>query len=164
MPPTEIVGLSLLIIAFILLLLELKVSGFGLLGIGGIAALVAGLILLFGLSGASLPFLILVTIPIVLLLAFMSYLTYKARKNRVVTGEAGMVGLEGRAETSLLPEGKVSVRGELWDAWSPIRIERGELVRVTGVRGLRLEVTTASPDRIPGRPISALPPEQETKT
>jgi membrane-bound ClpP family serine protease len=38
----------------------------------------------------------------------------------------------------------VIVRGELWDAWSPIRLERGQSVRVTGVRGLTLEVSAAS--------------------
>lgn len=154
MPPTIVFGIVFVIIAAVLLLLELKVSGFGLLGIAGIAALVAGLILIFGLSPASLPILLAVTIPLVILISMMAILTHRARKIKVSTGEAGMVGLEGRAETSLLPEGKVSVRGELWDAWSHVRIERGESVRVVGVRGLKLEVTASAPNRIPRRPIA----------
>ena len=63
-----------------------------------------------------------------------------------MTGDVGMIGLEGRAETDLLPEGKVFVRGELWDAVSVGRLERGHPVRVTGVRGLRLEVADAAAD------------------
>ena len=154
MPPTEVAGLSLLILAGLLLLLELKVSGFGILGISGLLAFIAGFILLFGLNPISFPILLASSAILILFFGIMSYLTYKAKKNKVVTGESGMIGLEGRAETSLLPEGKVSVRGELWDAWSPVRIEQGEQVRIVGIRGLRLEVTSASADRQPGQPLS----------
>jgi membrane-bound ClpP family serine protease len=66
-----------------------------------------------------------------------------------VTGDAGMIGLEGRTETALAPAGKVFVRGELWDAWSQLPLERGVPVRVVGVRGLKLEVTSAELDRRP---------------
>jgi membrane-bound serine protease (ClpP class) len=88
--------------------------------------------------------LIAAAIPLLALFSFLAVLAHRARYNKVVTGDAGMIGLEGRAETDLLPEGKVLVRGELWDAWSPMRLERGQPVRVTGVRGLLLEVAAAS--------------------
>lgn len=117
MPTADIAGILLILIAVVLLLLEVKIAGFGIIGIVGVAALIAGLVLLFGLSLSTLPLMIAIALPIIGLFVFMGFLTYKARQNRVVTGEAGMVGLEGRAETSLTPEGKVFVRGELWDAW-----------------------------------------------
>ena len=66
-----------------------------------------------------------------------------------------------RAESLLLPEGKVFVRGELWDAWSPTKVERGEPVRVVGVRGLRLEVAPASADHSFPRPVSAIPSDSD---
>lgn len=151
MGPTELAGIALLIAAVFLLLLEVKVPGFGAFGVVGLVALLAGLVMLLGLTVASLPLLVLLALPIVALFAFLAVLAHRARAIKVTTGEAGMVGLEGRAETALMPSGKVVVRGELWDAWSPVRLERGVPVRVTGVRGLRLEVTAISPDR-------ALPP------
>ena len=151
MGPTELVGVMLLIAAVFLLLLEVKVPGFGAFGVAGIVALVAGLVILLGLSLASLPFLIALALPVVVFFAFLAVLAHRARGMKVTTGESGMVGLEGRAETALMPSGKVVVRGELWDAWSPVRLERGAPIRVTGVRGLRLEVTAISPSH-------ALPP------
>jgi membrane-bound serine protease (ClpP class) len=141
MSSTEIVGIGLLGLSALLFLLEIKAPGFGLLGAGGLLALVAGLVALFGFSWATLPLLVALTLPLAALMIFMAVLAHRARRIKVVTGNAGMIGLEGRAETDLLPEGKVMVRGELWDAWSPVRLKRGAPVRVTGVRGLKLEVS-----------------------
>jgi len=54
-----------------------------------------------------------------------------------------MVGAQGIAKERLAPSGYVQVRGELWKAelmeGSP-PLEKGDRVRVEGVRGLRLVV------------------------
>lgn len=144
MTSPDLLGYGLLLLAAVLMLLELKTAGFGALGIGGVVALVAGLWLLLGASPFALPVLVGVAVPLIAIFAFLAVLAHRARRNKVVTGEAGMIGLEGKAETDLVPEGKVLVRGELWEAWSPIRLERGAPVRVIGVHGLRLEVSAAS--------------------
>jgi membrane-bound serine protease (ClpP class) len=156
MTSAELMGVLLLIIALLLFILEIKLSGFGLAGIGAIVALIVALILLSS-SWASLPFLLVGGVMLAGLFIFFAFLAHRATKNRVVTGEAGMIGLEGRVETALLPEGKVSIRGEIWDAWSPVRLERGEAVRVTGIRGLRLEVMAVKLERI-------LPPTSVVQT
>ncbi|MEW6736836.1 MAG: NfeD family protein [Acidobacteriota bacterium] len=163
MTPAELMGVILIILALVLFLLEIKAPGFGLAGVCGVMTLIGGLILLFGFSWASLPFLIAGAIFLTSLFAFLALLARRALKNRVVTGEAGMIGLEGHAETALLPEGKVSVRGEIWDAWSTVRLERGEPIRVTGIRGLRLEVTAAN-ERALARPVSAVPSQTDRNT
>jgi membrane-bound serine protease (ClpP class) len=51
-----------------------------------------------------------------------------------------MIGLMGRAETAIAPEGTIFVRGELWKARSKMNVARGESVRVTGMDGLTLDV------------------------
>ena len=54
-----------------------------------------------------------------------------------------MVGAQGIAKERLAPSGYVQVRGELWKAElmeSSPPLEKGERVRVEGVRGLRLVV------------------------
>jgi membrane-bound serine protease (ClpP class) len=163
MGPTELIGFALLFLAVILFLLEIKAPGFGALGVAGTLALVAGLIVLFGLTPATLPILIAIAVPLVGLCAFLAVLAHRARRLKVVTGDAGMVGLEGRAETQLAPEGKVFVRGELWDAWSPVRLEAGTPVLVTGVRGLRLEVTAALPDQTYPKLVSAVSTDTRDK-
>ena len=48
----------------------------------------------------------------------------RARRAKVETGTAGMVGEIGSAITALAPEGKVFVHGEYWDAVSPLPVSR----------------------------------------
>jgi membrane-bound serine protease (ClpP class) len=70
----------------------------------------------------------------------MVRLAVASRSAKVVTGNAGMLGLVGKAETAVARQGMVFVRGELWKARSETEIARGEPVRVTGIEGLTLVV------------------------
>jgi membrane-bound serine protease (ClpP class) len=156
MSPTELTGLALVILAAILFVLEIKTPGFGGLGVCGAIALVGGLCMMLGLS--ALPLAAAIAFPIIVICAFLATLARKARDERVVTGHDGMVGLEGRAETMLAPEGKVFVRGELWDARASMRLEPGTRVRITAVHGLRLDVTPASSEPTP---VSVVPYDED---
>jgi membrane protein implicated in regulation of membrane protease activity len=54
-----------------------------------------------------------------------------------------LVGIEGIAEERLAPTGYIRVHGELWQAEAvraDVSIERGEPVRIRGIKGLRLQV------------------------
>jgi membrane-bound serine protease (ClpP class) len=51
-----------------------------------------------------------------------------------------LIGEEGKADSDILPEGKVFVRGEYWDAWSDESIRQGDKIVVTAVEGMRLKV------------------------
>jgi membrane-bound serine protease (ClpP class) len=57
-----------------------------------------------------------------------------------VTGEQGLIGEVGVAQTQLSPAGKVFVHGELWDAISTMPISAGEQIVVRQVDGLTLRV------------------------
>jgi membrane-bound serine protease (ClpP class) len=81
-----------------------------------------------------------VVIPFGIIMTAMLRLAIKARRAKVTTGTAGMIGLTGRAATGIAPEGTVFVRGELWRARSNMNIARGEDIRVTGIEGLTLDV------------------------
>lgn len=152
MSPSELMGIGLVFVAFLMFALELKAPGFGILGVAGVIAVLGGMVLLFGASWATIPVLVAVALLLGSVFGSLAYIAHRARRNKVVTGESGMVGLEGRAESALAPDGRVLVRGELWDAVSPVRLERGHAVRVTGVRGLKLEVESAD------RAVHAFPP------
>jgi membrane-bound serine protease (ClpP class) len=67
-------------------------------------------------------------------------LALKAYKQKITTGEEGIVGEIGVARTALQPEGKVFVHGELWDAVSSTHVLAGERVQVRSVEGLLLQV------------------------
>jgi membrane-bound serine protease (ClpP class) len=81
-----------------------------------------------------------VSVPIGLITAFLMTLALKARRNKVVTGEQGLVGEIGVAQTGLSPQGKIFVHGEIWDAVSSMNVAAGERVVVRRVDGLQLEV------------------------
>jgi membrane-bound serine protease (ClpP class) len=63
-----------------------------------------------------------------------------SRSVKLDSQPAGLVGMRGRAESAIAPEGWVFVRGELWRASSRIPISAGQSVMVSGVTGLMLMV------------------------
>ncbi len=150
MLPINVTGVLLIVVAIALFVVEAKVQGFGILGLGGIVAAVIGSLILFDtpIPELRLPLslVLAVVIPFALILIVMVRLAFGARHTRVATGLAGMIGLRGRAETAIAPEGRVFVRGELWRARSQAKIAPGEDVRVVGVDGLTLEVDLAERD------------------
>jgi len=142
--PTRFAALALIVGAFVLFALEAKFATHGVLGIGGIAMMVLGALLL--VDGpipemrVKLVTALAVSIPLAVITVFLMTLVLQARKSKVVTGEQGLVGQVGEARSPLAPQGKVFVNGELWDAVSPLPVAAGEKVRVQGVDGLVLEV------------------------
>jgi membrane-bound serine protease (ClpP class) len=144
MLPINMLGVVLILVAIGLFVVEAKVGGFGVLGLGGIVAAVIGCLILIDVPNPELrlpPKLVLaVVIPFGVIFTFILRLAMKARRAKVATGTSGMIGLTGRAETAIAPEGIVFVHGELWKARSQMSIALGESVRVTGVDGLTLEV------------------------
>jgi len=142
--PTRFAALGLILGAFALFAAEAKFATHGVATIGGIALLTVGGLLLVD---APIPEMrvhlvtaLAVSIPLGLITAFLMTIALKARRNKVVTGTQGMIGETGVAQTSLSPQGKVFVHGELWDAVSSVDIPIGQLVVVRQVDGLILQV------------------------
>ena len=67
-------------------------------------------------------------------------LVFRAQISKPRTGEKGLIGEIGVVKSSLTPEGKVFVHGELWNATASKTVEEGTKVRVVGVDRLVLEV------------------------
>lgn len=72
-------------------------------------------------------------------LSTMIRLARRARRDKI-SPQSEMIGLTGRAQTSIGPEGMVFVRNELWPARSRFYIEAGQNVTVNGIDGLQLMV------------------------
>jgi membrane-bound serine protease (ClpP class) len=142
--PINYVGVLLILLALGLFVAEVKVQGFGVLGFGGIVAMVVGILILIdspdpavriGLSTAlsvALPFAVIF---IILLIALL-----KSMRQRALTGSDGMVGLTGAADSDIHHRGRVKVRGEYWAASSDRPIEAGKTVRVVSIENLAVRV------------------------
>ena len=142
--PTRYAALALIVAAFVLFALEAKFVTHGVLTVGGIVTLTLGALMLVDgpipQMRVHLYTALAVSIPLGLITAFLMSIAVRARRNKVVTGAQGLVGEIGVARTSLAPEGKVFVHGELWNALSSLPVGVGEMVVVRRIDGLRLEV------------------------
>ena len=142
--PTRFAALGLILGAFALFAAEAKFASHGVLTVGGIVLLTLGGLLLID---SPIPEMrvhfataLAVSIPLGIITAFLMSIALKARRNKVVTGEQGLVGENGVAQTALSPQGKVFVHGELWDAIASAPLPVGQLVVVRRVEGLTLHV------------------------
>jgi membrane-bound serine protease (ClpP class) len=146
--PVRFAAIVLILGAFVLFALEAKFATHGVLTIGGIALLVIGGLLLVDAPipemRVRLATALAVSIPLGAITAFLMSIAVRARRNKVVTGEQGLLGQIGITQTALAPRGKVFVHGELWDAVSPVNISAGERIVVRQIDGLVLQVEPIS--------------------
>ncbi|MGD8535408.1 MAG: nodulation protein NfeD [Candidatus Aminicenantes bacterium] len=144
--PINYVGLLLILLAIGLFILEIKIQSYGILTVGGIAAMVIGSIMLIPAPipelRPSLKFIIPMAVGLSLIFIFLIYIAIRAHLNRVHTGKEGLVGEIGVVQSALKPEGKVFVHGELWNAEADEDIPKGTKVKVLEVKkNLMLKVT-----------------------
>jgi membrane-bound serine protease (ClpP class) len=142
--PVNFIGLLLILLAFILFFLEIYITSYGLLSVGGIVSLLLGSLMLFqqGEAGMGIAWSVLIPAVLVISLFFLTVagLVVRSQMRRTLTGDAGMVGEQGEAYTDLKPEGQVFVRGEYWQAVSDKPLVAGDAVEVVKVVGLKLYV------------------------
>ena len=60
--------------------------------------------------------------------------------SKSISGEEGLIGEIGVAETPISPEGRVFIHGEIWKAESDLPIKKKEKVKVVKVEGLMVKV------------------------
>jgi len=146
--PINYVGLGLVLLAVILFILEVKVQSFGMLAVGGIAAMIIGSLMLIKAPidelRPSLRFILPVALGVSLIVLFLLTLVFRAHARRSFSGREGMIGETGTARTDLAPSGKVFVHGELWTAEAEQTVPAGGKVKVIEVlEGLKIKVGKA---------------------
>lgn len=142
--PFRSIALVLILSAFAFFVLEAKYQTHGVLGAGGMVLMILGGLLLID---GPIPEMrvkiwtaLAVSLPLGVITIFLMTIALKARRNKVVTGEQGMIGEVGIVCAPLTPSGKVFVKGELWDAVSPLNVEAGHKVVVRRIENLVLHV------------------------
>jgi membrane-bound serine protease (ClpP class) len=144
--PVSLAGVLLILLGVVLLILEVKVTSFGVLAVGGVSALFFGSLMLIDSPLPELQIGLRLIVPITLsisaILMFLVQLAVKAQKQRSVTGASGMIDELGQALTSFEPggAGRVQTHGEIWTATADEPISAGDRVRVVAVKGLLLTV------------------------
>jgi membrane-bound serine protease (ClpP class) len=144
--PVNFAGVLLILLAIALFILEAKFTSHGVLGLGGVVAMLLGALFLIRSpltpGGVSLGVALATTIPFALITIFLMRLVLASRKWKPATGQEELVGEEGITISGLTAgaEGLIRVHGELWRAISPQPVAEGGRVRVRSVEGLKLHV------------------------
>jgi membrane-bound serine protease (ClpP class) len=147
-------GLLLIAFGFALFFMEIFVTSFGILTVGGLAAFIVGSYMLIdenvpGYGEISRP-VIWTSAGLVMVSALIvGYLVVRTQRKTSSTGKTGLIGEIGAVRTALAPSGMVYVGGELWSAVAEglaegESIPAGTAVEVIAVDGLRLRVRQTS--------------------
>jgi membrane-bound serine protease (ClpP class) len=149
--PVNYAGILLIVLAIVFFIAEIKVISHGLLTIAGIISLILGSLMLFKTPEGKIGLALQVLIPTITAISgffvVVISLAVKAYMRKPKTGDQGILGELGRVKSSIAPgkPGKVFVHGEIWNARSEDTLEPYEVVEVTGVEGLLLNVKRRSP-------------------
>ena len=145
--PVNYAGILLIVLAIIFFIMEMKITSYGLLSVAGIISLLLGSLMMFKGTGPDFKLSWQVLLPTLILVSgffvFVAGLVFRAQMSKPRTGTKGLVGEIGIVKKALVPEGKVFVHGELWNARSDQEIDENEKVRIVNVVNLMLEVESA---------------------
>lgn len=154
MLPVNYAGLALIVLGFGLLAAEVLTPSFGVLGIGGVVAFIAGGLLLFDRDvpglGVPLPLLFGLAASSAAVVLLGGGMALRARRAPVVSGSEEMIGATGEVQTVEDGEAWAQIHGERWQVRSTKPLTPGQIVRVLSLQGLTLEVI----------PIDDMPPSQ----
>jgi membrane-bound serine protease (ClpP class) len=146
--PVNYAGILLIVLAMIFFIMEMKITSYGLLSVAGIVSLLMGSLMLFDTREVAMRVSWQVLLPTLALVSgffvVAAGLVFRAQKSQPRTGSDGLIGEIGVVSKKIDPEGKVLVHGELWLARANIPLNKGEKVRVVGVKDLAVEVEPIS--------------------
>jgi membrane-bound serine protease (ClpP class) len=148
--PINYAGVLLILVAIILFILEISVPSYGMLTVGGLAALGFGSLMLVD---TSVPYLqisrAIIAATMLVSAAFVTMVLYyvtRTQKTPFFSGREGLIGERGTAVTDIHEKGRVFVHSEYWSAFSQEPIVKEEAVEVVRMaENMRLEVRKVPP-------------------
>ena len=147
--PINYAGMALILLGVALMVGEAFQPSFGILGIGGVIAFVMGSIILIDtdVPGFGIDISVIVTFAATsaLMFIFVIGMAIKARRRKVVSGIEQLIGGEATVINDFDHKGTVNIHSENWNAVSDTPLHKGQQVRVTGIKGLTLEVGPLKP-------------------
>ena len=136
--PVNYAGLALMALGLALIAVELFVPSFGILGIGGIVAVVFGSVILFdgGIPGFEMNTGMIAGMGLgsALIFGAIVWLAARALRRPRLGGREGLVGQTAEAVDDFdHGRGRVHVQGEDWFARADEPVKRGDRVRITAM-------------------------------
>lgn len=143
--PVNYTAFALLILGIVFMIVEVIVSSFGIIGIGGIIAFVSGSIFLLDSNqpGFTISWQLILLMLIITAGFFLTVvnLAIRSTRRKTVTGKEALIGKTGEVMSSSDTEDYyVKISGEIWKAYSNQPLITGEKVRVVDLSGLLLTV------------------------
>ena len=149
--PTNIAGLLLILFSLVLFALEVNITSYGLLSLGGVAALLIGSLILFpeegGHSALPLSLIFGTTGSIAVIMGGAAFLAAKALSKKPASGIQTLIGEKAVVSSWEVNEGKVYAQGTLWSAQidpekypDGIKLEQGDQVVIIAIDGLTVTV------------------------
>jgi membrane-bound serine protease (ClpP class) len=142
--PVNYAGMALMALGLALMVAEAFMPSFGALGIGGVAALGVGSLMLIDTRapgfGLSVSLILSFAVVSAVLVFFVVSMALRSHRRPVVSGSEELVGATGHALSTFSGEGSVRLHGEVWSARSQVPVATGEEVEVVGRDGLVLLV------------------------
>jgi membrane-bound serine protease (ClpP class) len=142
--PVNYAGLALIGLGIAMMVGEMMLPSFGALGIGGVVAFVVGSIMLMDtdLPGFQIAWELIggIALTASLLLMLLIVMLSRSQQQKVVTGQEEMIGSRAEVVDWAGQRGRVRVHGEIWQARGASGLGRGQIVRITELDGLTLEV------------------------
>ena len=144
--PTNATGVLLLLFSFVLFLLELKITSFGLLTLAGMISLFVGSMLLIkpgqGFSRLPMPMVLVTMGGIAAIGGVCVFYIGRSMRQPPASGREALIGETAKIRSWDGTRGKVFLQGAIWDAVSDQRLflEKDAAVRISGVQGLTLRV------------------------
>jgi len=147
--PIRHTALLLLVAAAVLITLEVKFTSHGVLGLAGIVCLTFGTLTLVAAPipemGVHPGIAIGLSAGLGFITVMLLRLAIRARRRKFLIGPAALVGSDATTMDEIGAEGGVGhilVQGEIWEARAGAPIRSGSAVRVTGIDGDVLTVTS----------------------
>jgi len=149
--PINYAGMGLILLGIALMVGEAFEPSFGMLGIGGLIAFVFGSIILMDTTapGYGIDISVIATFAIssIIMFSIVIGMAIKARRRPVVSGMDELLGSEALVIDDFENDGKVKLHSEIWNAHSDSILQKGQYVKVTGIKGLTLNVEPLVPSK-----------------
>ena len=146
--PINYAGLALIFLGIAFMTAEAFVPSFGILGLGGVIAFVAGSIILLDTETLR------ISIPLIASTALVSAAFFiwvigrfvRLRRKKAKTGEEELLGSIGVTLQDFGKSGRVRVHSESWRARTNKPVKKGQRVKVVSIDGLSLTVEALQED------------------
>ncbi|MCK5077600.1 MAG: nodulation protein NfeD [Calditrichia bacterium] len=139
----NIAGVLLILVGFVLFILEIKITSYGFLTIGGLVSFILGSVMLFNTSfpGVSIPWPVIIAAAVFtfLFMVFAVGMAIRAQAQKITTGVEGLVGQVGTAaQTFKNNQGEIYVHGEIWAARLEKfdSVKKGEQIQIVSMKGM----------------------------